>query len=540
MTTQTTLPPVPDNIDFPALIEQYGLSRVSATMDISSILNNERNYIERVFKIADKHQKRVPFKLNYIQDHFDKHETGKDIIVKPAQVGFTSLIIAKFLYRTMMHPDTTSVIIAYEDFITQRLLSKAQAFYDSVPEELRPKMHHRASSEKFFGDINSVLYIGSARSFTFARGEIIHNALLDEYAFYLDPVKIANPILDRGINIYILSTANGAENSFHDFYVNTKEGVLLGESRFTPHCYLWFNHEEYSIPEGSKEALPKDRDKLEDIDSDEQALLGRSLTEDQLRWRRMKKSEKELLTRTGETVLLFDQEYPSDDETCFLAAGDMAYDAELINDKIKRCTPPLARDNEFSIWELPDDNTTYWISIDPGLGKITRSVVEVWRFWEDDNLDYGKLCAIYAELSDTEVTAEKTRYIGHMYHMPGIGFEANGHGEALVSEFRDWPRLYTRKDIVKGKTLVKKGWLTTTRTKPYMIKELRRMLPRLEILDARVLKELKNIREQRGLPGKDSVFMSIGMDDMHDATAIAVVTRETPIETSMQPYGEEW
>ena len=35
----------------------------------------------------------------------------------------------------------------------------------------------------------------------------------------------------------------------------------------------------------------------------------------------------------------FEQEFPEDDETCFLVAGDQAYNSDVITDKVRQCFP---------------------------------------------------------------------------------------------------------------------------------------------------------------------------------------------------------
>jgi len=52
----------------------------------------------------------------------DTEQTGMDIFVKPAQVGFSTERIANRLVDTLTNPGTNTVLVAFEDFVTQRLL----------------------------------------------------------------------------------------------------------------------------------------------------------------------------------------------------------------------------------------------------------------------------------------------------------------------------------------------------------------------------------------------------------------------------------
>ena len=508
--------------------------------DFHFLREHEPYFTENYVKIVDKSQNEVDFRRNAIQRAFDEAETGRDVIVKPAQVGFTSRLVAKILHRTLMIPNTTSVIVAYNEYITQRLLTKAQAFFDSLPIELQHTMHHRSSHEKLFKDINSVLYIGSAQSFTFARGEAIHNFLADEYAFWDNPERILGPAQDRvvpasqGGRLWVLSTPNGMDNPFYEIYNNAKGP----QSPFTAHFYPWYMHEEYQLARGHPDALESDRYELSQLDSDELLLLEQGVTEDQLRWRRLKIAEKESLRQLGKTRVLFQQEYPADDVTCFLTAGDMAYDADLLQDKAKRCTEPLVKAKGLWIWEQAQAGHRYHMAVDPGLGKQTKTAVTVWRFWEDSNYQpRGALCAALCELLDIEATARRIEEIALQYNLPRMAIEVNGHGIGLIHELdtRYHGCLYYREDLTNGRISQQKGWLTTAKTKPAMIKETMKVLPYLEIPDIRIISEMQNIREDNN---RRDIYISLGPDDLHDSTAIAVITREQGnTKYSMDSYG---
>jgi len=252
----------------------------------------------------------------------------------------------------------------------------------------------------------------------------------------------------------------------------------------------------------------------------------------------MKRYEKQLLRRRGDISLLFEQEYPLDDESCFLAAGDMAYDHDLLRYKISQCHPPIATEYGISIWEAPKAGETYWMSVDPGQGKKTFSAVTVLRFWLDEETgeERGKLCARYAELVNENETAEMiVSHIGRMYNRPTAVVEANGHGRALLAELfhRGYP-IYKRRDVVSGRQTRQPGWLTSSSTKPAMIKEVIKMLPNLEIHDSRILGELYNIR----VDPDTRRYISVGQDDLHDSLAIGVVTRQIQsFEYGMVEYG---
>ncbi len=96
------------------------------------LIANKRKFIETLMVIEDKSRRRVPFIYNPIQADADATQTGMDIWVKPAQVGFSSERITNRLVDTLTVPGTNTVLIAYEDFITERLLNKVSFGYSHL------------------------------------------------------------------------------------------------------------------------------------------------------------------------------------------------------------------------------------------------------------------------------------------------------------------------------------------------------------------------------------------------------------------------
>ena len=173
------------------------------------LIGNKRKFIETLLVVENKQRQRVPFKYNDIQADVDASQTGMDIWVKPSQVGFSTERIANRLVDTLTMPGTNTVLVAYEDFITERLLTKVKFFYNhlaSLNIPGFPTMHHDSTYEKTFefyenGNLvtTSSIYIASARSKTAGRAETIHHLLLDEHAFYIPDAaeNIIAPALSR-------------------------------------------------------------------------------------------------------------------------------------------------------------------------------------------------------------------------------------------------------------------------------------------------------------------------------------------------------
>jgi hypothetical protein len=510
--------------------------------EVEELFLDRKKLIETVVPIENKDRQLVPFILNPIQDDMLSTSAWRDVYVKPSQIGGTSLIMCDFLLDCLVYKGTTSVIISYDEFITGRLLRKAQAFYDNTKLRIPslPKLHHRSTFEKTFvfedrlgtklGE--SSFYIASAKGFAMPRGEPIHNLLLDELAFW--PAGAATSAFAAALNrvplrpgtkVRAVSTPNGEDNDFYDLYMAAKEGRDIGKSVFKAHFYAWFLMPEYSLPADNEFVLPGDDSPvLQNLDSDEIKLLvlfselDVELLEahNKLRWRRYKIAEMRSLKRSGETALLFGQEFPEDDVSCFQSAADEWYPHEEVNRLAKDCYPAQFHSLGADIWYPPEEGKMYLLSIDPGLGKSSESVATVWHFTEEEFTH----CATFSGFYAGKEMADKCFPIARYYNEATI---ANEDALDITSHLVGYPNLYYRTDPVTGMVGKEIGWQTNSATKVFMCNELSRSLPKITSHDIRIVSQLRNIRE--GKSRGRVIPISVGADDYHDSAAIAVVCR---------------
>lgn len=512
--------------------------------ELQALFTDRKRLIETLVTIESKGRQLVPFILNPIQNDMFDTSSSRDIYVKPSQVGGTSIIMCDFLLDCLMFKGTTAVIISYDEFITGRLLRKAQAFYDNLSQVIPtlPKLHHKSVSEKTFifedsfgvkrGE--SSFYIASAKGFAMPRGEPIHNLLLDELAFWPEGTVVDAfaaalnrvPLLP-GTKVRVLSTPNGEDNDFYEFYMATKEGREVSKSVFKAHFYPWFMMPEYKLSPDNEFVLPGDTSpSLTDLTPDELRLMSlfnsrgveASEANDKIRWRRYKIAESSSLKRSGETRLLFEQEYPEDDVSCFLSAVGEWYPHEEINRMAKDCYPATSYYRGADVWFPPEEGQQYLMAIDPGLGKVSESVATVWLFTEEK----FKHCATFAGLYAGKEMADKCFPIARWYNEAMI---ANEDALDITSHLVGYPNLYYRTDPVTGMVGKNIGWQTNPATKVFMCNELSRSLPKIETHDIRIPSQCRNIREGKSR-GK-IIPVSAGADDYHDSAAIAVICRSS-------------
>lgn len=532
---------------------------VATTEDtFRQLIADKRRFIESLMVIENKSRQRVPFIYNPIQANVDATQTGMDIWVKPSSIGFSSERIANRLVDTLTVPGTNTVLVAYEDFITERLLSKVKFFYnhlDSLGIPGFPVMHHDSTYEKTFefyegGRIvsTSSIYIASARSKTAGRAEVIHHLLLDEHAFYIPAAteNIIAPAMARvppDGTVDSFSTPNGEENEFHDWYVDAKQG----RSIFTAHFYPWYIHPEYIICLGDPrivQAIPE-TDRAEfPLTSDEEVLVAtRGLSFDQIRWRRWMVKVMDSLRRKGETRTLFPQEFPEDDVTCFLSTGDMYYETEFVERLAKTCYDPIKKLGGLNIWYEPEPGRKdYMVVVDPGQAKFTQSAISVLCFDKDElgNI-IPRWCARDAGWYSPEEEYDRACKASDYYNRAMMVWEANGHGLAFTILAKNRRPIYFRKDIVRGISTTQPGWYTTggsSGTKDYMLKQVHKYLPSLICHDIELVRQFGNFRRV-----VDKIEI-VGADDIHDTLAIGLsVFEPNPLKrgvTGRYGWPDDW
>ena len=476
---------------------------VNVEKEVLRLLHDPVAFMGSFMEIPDKQQVRRPFQLWPVQQTMLRHITGRTVFLKPAQIGCTAAVTGLFLFRTITRRDTTTVLFSQNEFATQRLLQRVQIMYDSIPTQLKPEMDHKSSSEKRFPDINSVIYIDTARASVAGRGEPIHNLLFSECGFYQPGTRrrIIIPALQRVPptgTVVMESTPNGEDEILYP----EVQKALKGESTFNLLVlYWWLNPDNILLADYP--GLPAWYEYTEE----ERILVElHNLTEDQIRWRRWKIKEAEEL---------FWQEHLENLTTCFLVMGEPYYDPWRVLELSKLVYPAPHSHQGAQVWYPPEDGIQYVIGVDPGLGKKAKSVATVWR----DTFSGIRHEATLAGLIEPATMATKTKELAYYYNEALIIPEANAHGLLLTKELNDYRRVYRRRDVVSGKESEVIGWLTTSRTKRFMMEELARQLHTLETHDEELIRQIGAFRELgAGKPPASTVA-----DDYHDSACLGVI-----------------
>ena len=500
-------------------------STTSADTALSEIITDRRKYMERTMKVQNKRRNKVPFIFNRSQEMAWPYirPGGRLLVLKARQMGSTTLYIGKFLADCLTIPGTVSVIASENEFATQRALTRAHYLYDSIPTGAKPEIHHKSSYEITWPSIGSAMFITTARSKLLVRGDTIHNFLATEISRWPDPdeamaaAEEAVP-LDEGF-IVVESTPWGEGDYFHQSIQKSRSGKSAYEFLFLP----WPLDPEYRIPRGSELALDSDQGELEYTPEEITIVERYNLDEDQVRWRRRKRSDR---------GLTFYQEFPEDEDTCFLTSGEMVFDPVRLEELSHKCYPAPFSFESTRVWQPPTEKGIYLISADPTVGVSDKAAAIVWSIGER----LSQVATLWGLFSPS-VLALKLAALGEYYNFAELQIEVNGPGIAVIGDLSDYPNLGKRRDLVTGAMVKKDGWLTTRSSKPYMIASMSKELDNIGIYDIDLIRQLRGVRWY----GSDIEF--IGEDDLAMAAMIGTATWQgvgTAKKGFTGTYGFRW
>lgn len=203
-------------------------------------------YIRENFRLINKQSERVMFEPNAIQAKYIEQATGRDIILKARQQGFSSLILAIFATDFLLKRDIHSVVVADEQDNAIGLLDRVKLYFEEFQDINKQKLRLKYDSRyELVNEENGCRYtIGTAQNVQFGRSKTIGNLHLSEAAFYRYLLKImagaGSAVVPTG-RFIIETTANGF-NEFKTFW----DQSVMGETGFKP---LFFPAQDFYSPE---------------------------------------------------------------------------------------------------------------------------------------------------------------------------------------------------------------------------------------------------------------------------------------------------
>jgi len=361
----------------------------------AQIVNNPREFARVFLRILDKGKELKPFRWNRAQEHFHANRTGRDIILKARQLGFSTYVQGE-LFRRAVTSTRTTVTMAHDDETTQKMRTMADMFWDNCKfGSIQPARKYANASVTSYPEFDSEVTIGSAGGKAKGRGGTYTDFHGSEVAFWPDAEKIVVGAMQGGNPDVILeSTPNGAQGYFYELCME----ALRGDGVWKLHFYAWWWDDGYRL----------DGADIEYTDEEKALVDKHNLDMSQIRWRRNK---------ILETKDKFQQEYPEDPITCFLTSGNSYF-----GDLSSVFTAPLN--------PVYDPTHEYYSGLDFGQSNdyTVLSVFDKTAKVQVDLLRINKM--EWAELRRRVVEAH------NKWHCKKMGAESNSIGSVNIEAIR--------------------------------------------------------------------------------------------------------
>ena len=272
-----------------------------ATPTPAQIASNPAEFARVFLRILDKEKNLVPLVWNAAQADFHANRTGKDLILKARQLGFSTYVQGEIFRRTVTSTRTT-ITLAHDAETTQKLRRMADRFWQYCKfGDIQPARKYANSTLATYPEFDSTAIIATAGSVEAGRGDTYTDMHGSEVAFWPDAEKIVAGAMQGGSPAVTLeSTPNGAQGYFYERCME----ALRGDGVWKLHFYPWWWDGSYTAPASPEMVFTDDENNL---------IQKHGLKPEQIAWRRLKQKE---LKR------LFIQEYPEDPVNCFLTSGN--------------------------------------------------------------------------------------------------------------------------------------------------------------------------------------------------------------------------
>lgn len=418
---------------------------ILSIVDGQKFFSDFRYVCESFFWIPTKEKGIIPFQLNPVQIFYLMHRYGRDIILKARQHGFTTLMLALYLWDTMTTPATTTFVVAHDKDAAEAAVTRMRDFYECLPKCLRPKLKRDRLGHMMFEAIRSEIRVqlpsdAGGRSFT------CNNLFCTEVAFWdIEEEKISGLLeavpVGSGGSITWESTPNGVGNLFHKQCSAAR--LIDGESQFKFFCLPWYLNFEY----------------------DEE-------------WEKIKKEQLQYNT-TEEGKRKWNQEY-----CCSFEQSQRNYFEK--SQCIPRASILVRVDRHFSGYSYPK---WCWIYQEPLPGD--RYVIGADTSQGIEGGDYScgsvlsrrtreEVATIYGRPNEEDF-ARMLYWMGRKYNLALLGVEAMGSGHTVLHILFNelfYPNLFFHPNeyAPNGGQLGSLGWQTNRRTRPTMLAEMRKAL----------------------------------------------------------------
>lgn len=514
--------------------------RIAFRDEMLALGHDER--VQNLYRIKDKlSSKPLQFKPNAAQQFYLETKRGRDIILKPRQVGYTTLSAVRGVDKTLWEQNMSCGILAHHQKTVGTIFNDLVKFtYEWFKRDwghlYKPVEKNDNSTELIFKNDGLGRVLDSAMRVLYDfRGKTVNFLHVSE-ASRVEDERLLGSLQGVPINGEVIfeSTANGRGGQFYRLWqlhrTDTKSAPYRG------HFIPWFA----VYPE-----IPANWE----VDSDtkwtdyEQTLLdsNEDIKPHHLLWRRWC-----ILANCNGDADQFENEYPSNDIDCFFTGEFSVFPATVLKAQDKNTREPMKVGflmNEgvkvnlhedakgvVTIWKMPDPGSTYVIGCDPsgGVGKDKGAA------YVKDRKKKEIVARIWGDLEPADLAREVYK-LGMFYNRAWICVEANNHGHTVLHELKEriYPNLYRRKvlDEMTAKLTMKVGFLTTNESKLRITEQLKSACKdgELIITDKALIDEMstftqiasktgRGIRREAANGAHDDLVMAIALTQEMDQT----------------------
>src|SRR3990172_8727524 len=133
------------------------------------VVNHPELFASKFLKLLDKHKKLIPFRWNKAQKDVHSKRTGRDLILKARQLGFSSYVQGE-LFRRAVTKTTTSITLAHDGDTTAKLRMMADRFYEYCKfGSIQPERKYANASLTTYPEFESSCTIATAGNVTTGR-----------------------------------------------------------------------------------------------------------------------------------------------------------------------------------------------------------------------------------------------------------------------------------------------------------------------------------------------------------------------------------
>lgn len=451
------------------------------------------------------------------------------------------------LHRTWRKPNTRGITLAHEDESTNEIFQITRLAVLRFPEGLLPPMSRERQRAVTFPELGSRFLTGTAGAVGIGRGSDFSFLHVSEFAFVPKPKELhtaASQAL-RADGTYILeTTASSYGSPAHLIWQDARSK----RSKFRAVFFEWWWRDDAYLQLFALDELNPldDHEKLlaKKISAFQAWLLPwyynakpdvavvRRRTLEQLKWRRDKISEIGLKD--------FNREYPEDDTSCWLMAGEPRFDTEALKWALEHTVmDPLRRDwnGLLRIYAEPDPNKRYLIGGDPAEGvEGDRSALCVLEAESKE-----QVAAFSSRTAPPEELADRAATLGRMYASGRYGPavlvpERNASGHTMLYQllrvFKPrYPkgRIWHHAQQVKGVRTSEPGWRTTEESKYIAIDEADELLRLTAKEGRRILFDRETVEDLLSVQRGKSGTVEMTGKDLAVAWMLAYQGRKHPV-----------